>query len=323
MGDQAILVLTHSDDPELGMLSDVPAGFRPVVGTKASQFSNELSTATIILHWSGSRALLREVFLDCPNLKWVHSRSAGLDTVLFPELVESPAVLTNGTGVFSASLGEFAVAAILYFAKDFRRMIRNQVAGIWEPFDVEPIAGKTLGIVGYGDIGRAVAVRAHTLGMRVVALRRQAHSRSDDQGIVSEIFTTDQLKAMLSACDYVVVSAPLTDATRGMIAEGEFSAMKNSAVLINVGRGPVIDEGALIRALQAEQIRGAALDVFDEEPLPPGHPFYGLENVLLSPHCADHLPDWKESAMQFFLEQLERFRKGEALKNIVEKHRGY
>jgi phosphoglycerate dehydrogenase-like enzyme len=128
---------------------------------------------------------------------------------------------------------------------------------------------------------------------------------------------------MIARSDYVVVAAPLTAETRGMIGEPEFAAMKPEAVVINVGRGPVIDEAAMVRALSENRIKGAALDVFDREPLPDGHPFYSLENVLLSAHCADHTPDWMERAMQFFLEQFERYRKGEPLMNVVDKRLGY
>lgn len=128
---------------------------------------------------------------------------------------------------------------------------------------------------------------------------------------------------MLALSDYVLVTAPLTPATRGMVGEAELDAMKSSAVLINLGRGPVVDEAALIRALQRGKIRGAALDVFDQEPLPAGHPFFRLKNVLLSPHCADHTPDWLERAMRCFLENFERFQKGEPLSNVVDKRSGY
>jgi phosphoglycerate dehydrogenase-like enzyme len=128
---------------------------------------------------------------------------------------------------------------------------------------------------------------------------------------------------MISRCDYVAVAAPLTDETRGMIAAPEFAAMKPTAVVINIGRGPIIDEPALLNALTTGQIKGAALDVFDQEPLPQGHPFYKLENVLLSPHCADHTPVWLDEAMELFIEQYQRFQKGEPLLNVVNKKLGY
>jgi phosphoglycerate dehydrogenase-like enzyme len=220
-------------------------------------------------------------------------------------------------------LGEFTLAAILYFAKDFRRMIRNQKAGVWEAFDVMPVSGHTVGIVGYGDIGRAIAARVRPLGMTVLAVKRHASRSRGADLLVEQTYGPEQRIEMLSRCDYVVVAAPLTSETRGMIGKPEFAAMKPMAVVINVGRGPVINEEALISALSNGRIKGAALDVFDHEPLPQGHPFYRLENVLLSPHCADHTPDWLDQAMQFFIAQFERFRKGEPLLNVVDKKLGY
>jgi phosphoglycerate dehydrogenase-like enzyme len=141
--------------------------------------------------------------------------------------------------------------------------------------------------------------------------------------LVHQIFSPAGLTEMLAQSDYVVMSTPLTDETRGMIGERELQAMKPDAVVINLGRGPVIDEAALVRALAGKHIKGAALDVFDTEPLPGGHAFYGLENVLLSPHCADHTPDWTEQGMRFFLAQFERFSQGKGLENVVEKKQGY
>ncbi len=231
--------------------------------------------------------------------------------------------MTNGSGVFSPSLGEFALAAILYFAKDLRRMIQNQNAGVWEPFDVLPISGGTVGIVGYGDIGRAVAARVRPMGMNVLAMKRHVSAGNKSDPLVDQIYGPDQRIEMLLRCDYIVVAAPLNEETRGLIGEAEFAAMRPGAVIINVGRGPVIDERALIKALSEHRIKGAALDVFDEEPLPKGHPFYKLENVLLCPHCADHTPDWLDNAMRFFIAQFERFRRNEPLLNVVDKNLGY
>lgn len=318
-----VLVLAEPDLPQLAMLQALRDQASIVVGDSAAAFERTAADAAVIFNWSATLAVFRQVFRMCPNLRWVHSRSAGLDRSLFPELIDSPVILTNGTGVFSPSLGEFALAAILYFAKDFRRMVRNQMAGVWEQFDVMPIAGDVVGIVGYGDIGRAVASRVRAMGMRVLALKRHAPQPGQTDPYAEQIYTPDRQIEMLSRCDYVVVAAPLTPETQDMIGEPELAAMKPSGVIINVGRGPVINEQALIGALSRGRIKGAALDVFDQEPLPEGHPFYKLENVLLSPHCADHTPDWLDNAMRFFLEQFERFQKGEPLKNVVKKELGY
>jgi phosphoglycerate dehydrogenase-like enzyme len=277
----------------------------------------------VILAWSTAGPLLRDVFLTAPQVRWVHSRSAGLDGVIFPELAASPVPLTNGRGVFSQSLGEFALGAILYFAKDFRRMVRNQMAGRWEQFDIEEISRQTVGIIGYGDIGRAVATRVRAMGMQVLAVKRHGPPLYNADPLVNQIFRPEDRAEMLARCDYIVAAAPLTPETRGLLGPREFAAMKPSAVVINVGRGPVIDEAAMIQALIERRIKGAALDVFDTEPLPEDHPFYELENVLLSPHCADHTIDWTQQAMLFFLAQFERYRKGEPLINIVKKELGY
>jgi len=168
-----------------------------------------------------------------------------------------------------------------------------------------------------------VAARARALEMNILALRRSAANPSQKDPIIDRLYGSAQLLEMLSRCDYIVVTVPLTEQTRGLIGAAEFAVMSKNAVLINLGRGPTIDERAMIKALSGNRIRGAALDVFDQEPLPKGHPFYSLENVLLSPHCGDHTPDWLDNAMRFFLAQLGRFQRGETLLNIVDKTLGY
>jgi phosphoglycerate dehydrogenase-like enzyme len=324
MDIHTVLVLSANlADPDLKLLGQLPPETNIAVGNSVEAFQRLANEADVILSWSASGKLLREVFGMCPNVRWVHSRSAGLDTVLFPELVESAVPLTNGRGVFSQSLGEFALCAILYFAKDLRRMIANQQAERWDPFDIVEISGQTLGIVGYGDIGRAVATRARAMGMRILAVKRHGPSLYNVDPLVNQIFPPEERTQMISQCDYVVCAAPLTPETRGLIGEAEFAAMKPNAVVVNIGRGPVIDEAAMVRALTEKRIKGAALDVFDTEPLPAGHAFYHLENVLLSPHCADHTADWTEQAMRFFLAQFERYSEGRPLENVVNKKQGY
>jgi phosphoglycerate dehydrogenase-like enzyme len=323
MKKSSILVLAAPDEPQLSMLNELRETASVLIGDSVQAFEKAAASADVIFNWSGSLSLIRDVFLMSPSVRWIHSRSAGLERTLFPELIASDVIMTNGSGVFSPSLGEFALAAILYFAKDFRRMIRNQMAGKWEPFDILPVSGQTVGIVGYGDIGRAVASRVRAMGMNVLAVKRHASTQNNSDPFAQRIYTPDQRLAMLPQCDYMVVAAPLNGETVGLINRAEFAAMKPTAVIINVGRGPVIDERAMINALSQNKIKGAALDVFDEEPLPANHPFYKLENVLLSPHCADHTPDWLDNAMHFFLAQFEKFQRAEPLLNVVDKKLGY
>jgi phosphoglycerate dehydrogenase-like enzyme len=312
-----VLVLAAKNDPQLEMLEGIPH----VLVCDGASASSAAKDAPVILHWSGTRDLLRSVFLESSGLRWIHSRSAGLDAVLFPELIESNVLLTNGKGVFSQSLGEFALAAVLYFAKDFPRMLRNQRAERWEPFDVDEISGQTAGILGYGDIGRAVARRLHAMEMRLLAVKRHFPETKDP--LIDEFFHPDHLHDMLAHCDHVIVTAPLTPETHHMLSDAEFGVMKRSAVVINVGRGPVIDQAAMVRALVEKKIRGAGLDVFEHEPLPPGDPLYRMENVLVSPHTADHTCDWLDQAMRFFLRQYQRFQAGEPLENVANKTLGY
>jgi phosphoglycerate dehydrogenase-like enzyme len=315
--ENPVLVLASGDDPQFAMLNEIPH----TVCADVAACAQAGKDATAILLWSGTRESLRQILGLCGKVRWIHSRAAGLDHLLFPELVDSQIPLTNGRGMFSASLGEFVLAVILYFAKDFRRMIRNQSAAVWEPFDVQAVSGQTVGIVGYGDIGRAAARCVRSMSMRVLAMKRHVPELPDP--LVEHFYRPEQRREMIAHCDYLVVTAPLTEETRHMIGDAEFSAMKPTAVVINVGRGPVIDEAALLRALTAKRIKGAGLDVFEHEPLPAEHPLYKLENVLLSPHCADHTSDWQDQAMRFFLNQYGRFEKGELLTNIVNKRLGY
>ncbi len=263
--------------------------------------------------------LLFDTFGRAKRVRWVHNLAAGVEKLLSREIVESDVPLTNGRGVFRRALGEWAVGAMWFFAYDVRRALRGQSAGVWDRFEHEELHGKTLGIVGYGEIGRSVAEHARPFGMRILALRRNPEA----DPLAEAVYTPERIDEMLAQCDYVAITAPLTPQTRGMVGAKQIAAMKPSAVIVNVGRGPVIDEAALIAALESKRIRGAALDVFDVEPLPEGHPFYRLDNVLLSAHGADNLPDSRERGVEFFVENFERFRKGEPLQNVVDKHAGY
>jgi phosphoglycerate dehydrogenase-like enzyme len=317
-----LLVLSNPAASHLKPLDNLPGRPEVTIGDDPAALQEAAPQADVILNavWGGD--LLRPVFSLAKKVRWVHNLSAGVEAVTFPELVESHVPLTNGRGVFAASLAEFVLAAALFFAKDLRRMVRNQEARRWETFDIEMLAGRTMGVVGYGEIGRASAQLAHASGMHVYALRKRT-TLSEADPMLEAIYAPDQIRTMLSQCDYVAVAAPLTPETRGMIGPREIDAMKRNAVVINVGRGPVIDEKALIDALGSSRIRGAALDVFDEEPLPEHHPFWTMPNVLLSPHTADHTKGWVELAMQIFVRNFDHFIKGEPLENVVDKRAGY
>ena len=186
------------------------------------------------------------------------------------------------------------------------------------------LPGKTMGVVGYGEIGRECATLAKALGVKIWATRRKPELSNSDP-ILDRVFPATELNEMLSAIDVLLAAAPLTLETRHMLGDGEFAVMKPSAIVINVGRGPVIDEQALIRALREKRLAGAALDVFETEPLSADHPFWRMDNVLISPHCTDRTrdPDWLDLTMQCFIDNFHRYTNGEPLANIVDKRAGY
>ena len=317
-----LLILGKTGQAQQELLRQLDSEVRILYAESSEKAAELAPQADVVFAWSPTREILQSVIARGSRLRWLHSRSAGLDSIMSPELIASPIPFTNGRGVFSQSLGEFVLAVTLYFAKDFARMRRSQQAAKWDPFDVLEISRQTMGIVAYGDIGRACATRAKAMGMRVLALRRRPELSAGDPN-VDRMYAWNQRLEMLAESDYVVAAAPLTPETQSMIGDPEFAAMKPTAVIINVGRGPVIDEPAMLRALQSGRIKGAGLDVTSVEPLPSDSPLYRLDNVLLSPHCADHTPDWLNDAMLFFLQQLERFRTGQPLQNLVDKSRGY
>jgi phosphoglycerate dehydrogenase-like enzyme len=314
-----LLVVADPRDRTLASLAPLAGDVEVVVGGRVEDFGDATARAEVLLVWSSDRATVERVFAAAPRLRWVHSWAAGVDWLLFPALRQRDVVVTNTRGVYSDSLAEFALGAMLYFAKDFARMKTNQRARRWEPFDVQMLRGATLGIAGYGDIGRRVGALGASMGMRVLAHRR--HPERPTAGAVVE--TVGSRRELCERSDYLVLAAPLTAETRHMIGQEELAAMRPGAVLVNVGRGAVVDQAALVKALERGAIRGAALDVFETEPLPADDPLYGMENVLVSPHTADHTATWREEAMQAFLENLRRYRAGEPLLHVVDKALGY
>jgi len=320
MSALTLLVTADPSAPYLKALDRLPSETRVIASGDPAVLAKAAPEADVVLNGEfKDPRLFQQTFPLATRMRWAHNLSAGVEHVLSPEIIASPVPLTNGRGVFRRPLAEWAVGAMLYFLYDFRRLVRQQEAGVWSDFDIGELAEKTVGIVGYGEIGKAVAERAKPFGCRICALRR----KTAPDPLVDLAFQPAQIDEMLAACDFVVASAPLTPETRGLIGPRQIAVLKPSAVVINVGRGPVIDEASLVAALEAKKIRGAALDVFTVEPLPAGHAFYKLQNVLLSPHSADHTAGWKDLAVQCFLDNFARFVKGEPLENVVDKHAGY
>lgn len=330
-----ILCLAADDDTANSPLfNQLPFGSRLLhVGSQATDFPDELvDESPNVLFVSPScphaRLILPLVLAKFPTIEWIHVRSAGID---FLESDELPYVgkkgiaMTNAKGQFSSSLAEYVMCACSYFAKDIPRLLKNKGAKRWDEFQIEELRGKTMGIVGYGDIGRATAKLASVFGMKIVALRRNP-DKSEFDPVCDEVLGTGRLslQKLMSVSDYVVCSAPSTVETRGMVNGDAFKASKKNQVFINLGRGPVVDEDALVEALQNGTLRGAALDVFSTEPLPTDHVLWSLEQVLISPHNMDRTATFMHEASEFFVnENLPRFMLGHDLLNPVDVSLGY
>jgi phosphoglycerate dehydrogenase-like enzyme len=267
---------------------------------------------------------LPEIWPAMEKLRWIHSLSTGVEQVLFPALIESSIPMTNARGVFKRPLAEFAVLGMLYFAKAVPRLLEQKREHKWETFQVDWLPERAVSIVGFGEIGRECAILAKAMGAKILAMRRRPELLADDP-LVDKAFAREELHQMLAESDYVIAAAPNTPETLRMLSDAEFAAMKPTAVIINVGRGTVIDESAMVRALETKHIAGAALDVFEAEPLPPTSKLWSMPNVLISPHCTDRTrdPDWLDMAMRRFVSNFYRFLKGEPLEFLVDKRAGY
>jgi phosphoglycerate dehydrogenase-like enzyme len=268
------------------------------------------------------RASLGDLARQAPRLRWIQLSSSGVG-----HLVERmgpgdrPIVVTNAAGVHATPLAEFVLFAMLYFAKRMPRVLADQRRHHWERFALDTLPGKTLGIVGFGHVGRAIARLARGAGLRIVVVRRtSALSGSPD---VDVVYPPAGLRTLLHESDYVVLIVPLTPETTGLLGKAELSAMKSGAVLINVGRGQLVDEPALVDALRSGHLGGAALDVFASEPLPASSPLWDLPNVLVTPHSMSTALGENELMVDLFCDNLRRYLAGEALRNVFDRERGY
>jgi phosphoglycerate dehydrogenase-like enzyme len=271
-----------------------------------------------------------------PRLRWVQLHSAGVNQVLNTPLWSSDVVITTTSGIHAPTIAEYVLMMMLAFAHRLPRMFHYQARGEWpsrrwQKFLPRELRGATVGVIGYGSIGREIGRLAHAFGMRVLALRRGGAggpASYELSGLAGgdepdRLYTPDQLTEMLPECDYVVLAVPYTSATHHLIDQAALHAMKPTAVLINIARGAVVDEAALIRALREGWIAGAALDVFEQEPLPADSPLWTLEDVIISPHVAGFTPHYDDRATALFAENLRRYLAGEPLLNQVERGREY
>ncbi|TDD83470.1 D-2-hydroxyacid dehydrogenase [Saccharopolyspora karakumensis] len=249
------------------------------------------------------------------GIQWVHANSVGVDAIVTPELATTSTVVTNTRGVFEPPMAEYVLAMLLYFAKDLGGTVDAQRAARWDKRPTESLRSRRVLLVGPGAVGREIASLLRGAGITVDVVGRT--SRTDE--VLGEVRGIGELNALLPQADDLVVALPLTADTRGIIDADVLGRLRPGARVINVGRGPLIDEDAFIAELRAGRLGGAALDVFDQEPLPADHPFWAMDNVMVSPHMAGDAVGWERRSIELFVTNLERWSAGQPLLNIVDK----
>lgn len=287
------------------------------------RIAEEIADTDIFIGWS----LRPDQLAAAKKLKWIHSPAAAIHQLMYPELINSSVVITNSTGVHGPVVAEHAIAVLLAMAKRLPQAMQYQAKRIWAQETLwkerprpREVAGATVAVVGMGGIGREFTGRARALGMKVLAVRENP---AKGRGLANAVFGPEKIEEVLPQADYVLLCTPVTSATTHIINQARLETMKPDAYLINVARGTLIDEAALIAALKERRIAGAALDVFEEEPLPPDSEFWSLDNILITPHTAAVTEKLWDRHYDLIVENLQRLLNGRPLLNEVDKQRGY
>jgi len=291
--------------------------------TDAAGLADALVGADVLFLWDFFSSALRDAWPYADRLRWVHVAAAGVDTLLFDELRDSDVVVTNARGVFDGPIAEFALASVLAHAKQLHRSRDLQREHVWQHRETHEVRGQRAVVVGTGAIGRATARLLTAVGMDVFGAGRAARSGDPDFG---EVIASADLADHVGDADHVVVTAPLTDQTRGLIDRRVLTAMKSTAHLVNVGRGPVVDEHALAAALGAGDIGAASLDVFETEPLPADSPLWDMPNVAISAHMSGDVIGWQTTLARQFLDNAGPYLAGAdpaSLTNVVDQQLGF
>ncbi|MER7245449.1 D-2-hydroxyacid dehydrogenase [Kribbella sp. NPDC000426] len=297
-------------------LDDLPVDFRYCA---ADGLGAAVRGAQALMLWDFFSTAVRDVWADAGSLEWIHVTAAGVDTLLFDELRDSPVVVTNAHGVFDRPIAEYVLGAVIAHAKDSRRSFDLQGSHEWRHRETRSIHGAKALVVGTGAIGRATARLLRAAGLEVRATGRVPRAEDDDFG---EIVASSNLAAEIGWADHVVLAAPLTNATRGLVDADVLAAMRPGSHLVNVARGPIVDETALLAALGSGRI-AATLDVFDREPLPADHPLWAAPNVTITAHMSGDVIGWRDTLAAQFAANVRRWLAGEPLLNIVDKKLGY
>jgi len=316
--ERTVLVVLYTDDlPDCLPLLEAAAEVRCV---RAADLAAAMPGADALLLWDFFSSAVKDVWEHADSLKWIHVAAAGVDKLLFDGLRESGVIVTNSRGIFDRPIAEFVLASILALAKDLPGSLRRQQTGVWEHRDTERIDETRALIVGTGSIGRETARLLRAVGMRIEGVGRATRADDADFGVVH---ASTSLVDIVGEFDYVILIAPLTEATRGMIGASVLEVMKPTARLVNVGRGELVDEDALAEALRRGGIAGAALDVFNTEPLPATSPLWAMENVLISAHMSGDAAGWLERLSALYADNFGRYTRGAELLNVVDKKLGF
>lgn len=291
-----------------------------VVMTDAAGLAKALPGAEVLFLWDFFSTALRDAWPHGESLRWVHVAAAGVDSLLFDELRDSDVLVTNAHGAFDASIAEFVLASILAQDKQLHVSRGLQRQKVWKHREVQRTAGQNVLVVGTGGIGRATGRLLKAVGMNVLGAGRTVRSRDAD---FNEVVSSAELPRHAGWADHLVLIAPLTADTRGILNAEVLRAMKPSAHVVNVGRGALVDEDALVTALRGGEIAAASLDVFQVEPLPASHPFWGMDNVQISAHMSGDVVGWRETLADQFQANLDLWLDSKPLVNQVDKNLGY
>jgi phosphoglycerate dehydrogenase-like enzyme len=314
-----VLVLGATEvEPPPGLPDDrTDTAFR--FADDAPTLAAALPETDVIFHWTDRSELLRAAWPRAERLRWIHAAGVGVDWALFPELVDSDVVLTNCRGVFDESMPEYTLSLLLALAKELPATVDDQRGRRWRHRPLSPLRGRRATVVGAGSIGRATTRLLRAVGMDVTVVARTAR----DDAELGRIHASTDLAELAAVTDALVLVTPLTDHSRGLVDASVLAALPRGSWLVNIGRGAVVDEAALVASLGSGRLAGAALDVFATEPLPPEHPLWAMSNVIVSPHIGGDVPGWLESFSRSFLDELDRFMAGRPLMNVVDKRLGY
>jgi D-2-hydroxyacid dehydrogenase (NADP+) len=317
------LEVTVLDRDAIWLLQGRPLPPRVDAAAAQRRLDGALAVTEVLYGFPPSPERAGELPARAPRLRWFQAASAGVDRLERGGFLGQQVVVTNSSGVHATPVGEYVLMVMLMFAKGAHRLLRAQVERRWARLLPAELRGKTVGVIGMGHIGTEVARLSRAAGCRVLAIRRSALKRRSGRTPADEVLPPSDLPYLLSESDYVVLAVPLTQKTRHLISREELRAMKPTAVLINISRGAVVDEEALVRALKEGWIGGAGLDVFEREPLPEDSELWDMENVILTPHISGGTERYFERAVPIFCENLRRYLNGRPLLNVVDPRRGY